>query len=145
MLAFFRLCHRLLLDNGTTGRPSSLASFCGPEYRTQVLEARRSAARDRRLLPLPGPPGAPAWRRVLLRQRLGSRSGSQPLRLPERPCTSTSSVTLRSWLRRLLLLLSQQRGGQERLLGVSSPARLSCCRLLAAKEKSLCWWVGRFT
>lgn len=101
--------------------------------------------------PPPAPPAAGpargagvARRGVLQRGRLRGCSGSGPLRLPERPCTRTSSVTLRSWLRRLLLLLSQQRGGRERLLGVSSPARLSCCRLLAAKEKSLCLRVGHF-
>lgn len=101
--------------------------------------------------PPPAPPAAGpargagvARRGVLQRGRLRSCSGSGPLRLPERPCTRTSSVTLRSRLRRLLLLLSQQRGGQERLLGVSSPARLSCCRLLAAQEKSLCLGVGHF-
>lgn len=84
-------------------------------------------------------------RGVLQRGRLRRTSASGPLRLPELPCTRTGSVTLRSWLRRLPLLLSQQRGGRERLLGVSSPARLSRCRLLSAKEKSLCWRVGRFT
>lgn len=117
MLAFSRLYHKLLLENGTAGRPSSLASFCRPGYGRQVLEAQRSAARDHRLLLLPDPPAAFATRRVLQRQHPGGRSGSQPLRLPERPCTSTSSVTLRSWLRRLPLPLSQQSGGQELLLG----------------------------
>lgn len=114
-----------------------------------MLEWRQGARqRDRPLrplLPLPDRPGALAQLRVLQRRRLGDRSGSRPLRLPERPCSRTSSVTLSSWLRRLLLLLSQQRGGQERLLGVSSPSRLSCCRLLAAKDKSHCLRVGRFT
>lgn len=108
-------------------------------------EAPRRVARDYRLLLVRDWPWGLARRSVPQRWRLGGRSGSRPLCLPERPCTCTSSVTLRSWLRWMLLLLSQQRGSQERLLGVSSPARLSCCRLLAAKEKSLCLRVGRFT
>lgn len=126
-------------------RRSSLGSFCRPWSAWQVPEAPRRVARDYRLLLVRDWPWGLARRSVPQRWRLGGRSGSRPLCLPERPCTCTSSVTLRSWLRWMLLLLSQQRGSQERLLGVSSPARLSCCRLLAAKEKSLCLRVGRFT
>lgn len=126
-------------DNGR----SSLGSFCRPPCAWQVPEAPRWVARDCRLLLVRDRPWGLARRSVPQRWRLGGRSGSRPLRLPERPCTCTSSVTLRSWLRWMLLLLSQQRGGQERLLGVSSPARLSCCRLLAAKEKTLCLLAGR--
>lgn len=88
-----------------------------------MLEGQSRAARVCRLLRPPARPGALERRGVLQRRLLGGRSGSRPLRLRERACTRSSSVTLRSWLRRLLL--SQQRGGQERLLGVSSPARLS--------------------
>lgn len=90
-------------------------------------------ARGARAAQCPAAPAPPRQKRL------------RPLRLPERPCTHTSSVTLRARLRRLPLQPAQQRGGQERLFGVSSPARLSCCRLLAAEAKSVCLRVSRFT
>ena len=147
MLAFCGLAHKLLLENGTKGRdlwvPPVARGGLGRCSRNRA--GQRSANRSSCCRTGPWRSSGAARRGVLQRGRLRGCSGSGPLRLPERPCTRTSSVTLRSWLRRLLLLLSQQRGGQERLLGVSSPARLSCCRLLAAKEKSLCLRVGHFT
>lgn len=142
-LAFSRLGHRLLLENGIQ---AELSGFLLSPPMSEVGAGGEARSRERPPAPpAAGPargaraaqcPAAPAPQR---QQRL------RPLRLPERPCTHTSSVTLRSWLRRLLLQLSQQRGGPERLFGVSSPARLCCCRLLAAKEKSLCLRVSRST
>lgn len=124
MVAVSRLQHRLFLESGTTGRAFwvlSVARALPGSPCCWTCPPRSSGAARR-----------PAARATPPHQRLPASAPS------ERPCTRTGSVTLRSWLRRLLLLLSQQRGGRERLLGVSSPARLSRCRLLAAKEKSLC-------
>lgn len=127
-----------------TGQEAELWAPLGrPWCASKVLGTGRLAARDPRSSRCRTGPrrsqgarsrSAGAWAAEQL-------SASAP---PERLGTRTSSVTPSSWLRRLLLLLPQQRGGQERLLGVSSPARLSRCRLLDAKEKSLCWWLGRF-
>ncbi|XP_032011517.2 uncharacterized protein LOC116469907 [Hylobates moloch] len=135
-LAFSRLRHdRLLFENGTRGRAlwPPLASVVFEAGGANLRAGRSAAAGSSRSRASPG--------------RSGSGARCPAAGPPERQkwlpacapaCTRTRSVTPGSWLLGLLLLLSQQRGGRERLLGVSSPARPACCRLLAAKEESLC-------
>lgn len=120
-LSRFRL--RLPFESGTTGRARGVPSASLGGEAGAGCTAPGSARP--RLLRRAAICGAGGW----AAERLPA---SAPPRAPLHP---HRSVTLRAWLRRRLLLLSQQRGGRERLLGVSSPARLSCCRLLAAKEK----------
>lgn len=72
MLAFSRLCHRLLLENGARGR--ALGSLGSPLVREQSAGDWAPGSARSSLLPLPDRPAALAGRTVPKRRCLGSRA-----------------------------------------------------------------------